>query len=121
LHCDYPEAWGGENKGPNPCEYLMVGLIGCEQMTVTEVAKEMGWDVTKAEFKAVMTLDMEKAATKPCQQPVKTLTLTATVHGDITQEQVTELGELVHSRCTVAAIFRHLPGCECVHVWTKAE
>ncbi|GIQ89615.1 OsmC/Ohr family protein, partial [Kipferlia bialata] len=90
-------------------------------MVAVRIAKETGLAIDRVTFKSSLTLDKATLKAVPAGQCVTRVTLEATVYGDVTEEQVTELGEKVHVCCPVAAIFRHLPGCEFEPVWTLAK
>lgn len=55
---DEPPDLGGTDKGPNPMEYVLGALIGCETVLVAVVAQEKGFEYTGLEFDLRGSLDI---------------------------------------------------------------
>jgi len=49
---DEPESLGGDDKGPNPVEYLLSSIVGCLNVTGHLVAGEMGFTISSLQIKA---------------------------------------------------------------------
>lgn len=49
---DEPPTLGGQDKGPNPVEYLLSAIVGCLNVTGYIVAKEMDFTINSLEIKA---------------------------------------------------------------------
>tara|TARA_R110001583_G_scaffold18141_2_gene72577 strand:- start:24002 stop:24454 length:453 start_codon:yes stop_codon:yes gene_type:complete len=49
---DEPPTLGGQDKGPNPVEYLLSAIVGCLNVTGYIVAKEIGFTINSLEIKA---------------------------------------------------------------------
>jgi len=55
---DEPPDLGGNDTGPNPMEYVLGALIGCEVVLVAVVAGEKGFEYSALEFDLSGTLDV---------------------------------------------------------------
>ncbi|GIQ87883.1 OsmC/Ohr family protein, partial [Kipferlia bialata] len=93
---DYPEAWGGSDKGPNPMDTIMCGLIGCEQIISTKVAKEHDWTVRNVCWNCSIQYNPNKSTAYPAKQAIEKIHIDAVVDADMTQEEVDQFGEIVH-------------------------
>ncbi|MEY8213955.1 MAG: OsmC family protein, partial [Colwellia sp.] len=49
---DEPPVLGGQDKGPNPVEYLLSAIVGCLNVTGYIVAGEMGLTINSLEITA---------------------------------------------------------------------
>ncbi|EPJ46016.1 MAG: hypothetical protein OFPII_23560 [Osedax symbiont Rs1] len=54
---DEPASFGGEDKGPNPVEYLLSSIVGCLNVTGHLVAEEMGFTIKNLQIKASGSLN----------------------------------------------------------------
>ncbi len=54
---DEPASLGGEDKGPNPVEYLLSSIVGCLNVTGHLVAEEMGFTIKSLQIKASGSLN----------------------------------------------------------------
>ncbi len=54
---DEPASLGGEDKGPNPVEYLLSSIVGCLNVTGHLVAEEMGFKIKNLQIKASGSLN----------------------------------------------------------------
>lgn len=59
LKVDEPESFGGNDKGPNPIEYLFAGLAGCLNVTLHQIAEEKDVEVELLKIDVMGNLDTE--------------------------------------------------------------
>lgn len=55
---DEPVQLGGTDRGPNPMEYLLAALMGCETVLMAIVAKERDFTYEDIEYDLAGTLDL---------------------------------------------------------------
>lgn len=55
---DEPTTMGGTDKGPNPLEYLLGALMGCETVLMAIVAQEQNFTYESIEYDLKGTLDL---------------------------------------------------------------
>ena len=58
LKSDEPESLGGEDKGPNPLEYMFTALASCMNVTIHQVAKEDNVEVNSLAIDVGGELDL---------------------------------------------------------------
>ncbi|MCD8509840.1 MAG: OsmC family protein [Bacillus sp. (in: Bacteria)] len=58
FHMDEPEELGGTDSAPNPMEYVLSSLAGCESVMIKMIAKELEIDVTSLEIETVGEIDI---------------------------------------------------------------
>ncbi|MCB1971707.1 MAG: OsmC family protein [Geminicoccaceae bacterium] len=84
LVIDGPKEAGGENLGPSPMEFVLLGAGGCSAFDVIEILRKSRQDVTDCEVK----LEAERAAEPP--RVFTTLHLHFIVTGNRLKETVVE-------------------------------
>jgi putative redox protein len=90
LTGDEPTEVGGDDRGPNPFEYVLAGLGSCTSMTVKMYADRKGWPLESVE----VSLSSEQApGTWTVQRKIK-------LTGDLTEEQRARLLEIAN-KCPV--------------------
>lgn len=104
FHMDEPENIGGTDSAPNPMEYVLASLCGCESVMFNLIAQEMNLQIDDLKISATGTLDMDglkgKEGVRPYFNSVsQTLELTFLNKEGITEERVQELIEKVTARC----------------------
>lgn len=60
LKVDEPEDFGGNDKAPNPLEYMFTALASCLNITVHKVAEEHGLGIETLEIDVEGEVDLEK-------------------------------------------------------------
>ena len=60
---DEPSQFGGENKGPNPLEYMFTGLAGCINVTIHHIANQNEIKVESLEINVTGDIDLQKFMT----------------------------------------------------------
>ena len=91
LLADEPSASGGNDTGPAPHEFLLIGLCACTSMTVKMYADRKGWPLRSIDVQATGHHDDAKA-----------FIIERTIHleGDLDAEQRARLLEIAE-KCPV--------------------
>ena len=117
---DQPEAAGGTGKGPNPMELLLAALVGCEVVTMVQVAREMEFQFSgfHCEVEGDMDLRGFMGAPGVCRYYCG-LRGTVTVETDESQERLDMVRDQVESRCPVYTLLEDA-GVPMDLTWHKA-
>ncbi len=106
IIADEPPALGGTDKGPNPVEFVLSGLVGCKSVMTAIIAKEMDFTYESVSFDAEGTLDMRGLmGFKDVSPNFETATVIIEMKTSETEERMQELMDRVGSRCPVMALF----------------
>ena len=121
LQLDEPIEDGGLNSGPNPMQYFTASLVGCQNEQAQVVAEELSVSISSIDISLEVDLNLDGFMgvddnSKDC---FKRTLLTAVVHGDLSAEQVEELGKRVDNRCPILSVLRS-GGSEITSTWRKA-
>lgn len=103
LKADEPEDFGGNDKGPNPLEYMFTALAACLNVTTHQVAKEHEVNVNSLEINVDGELDLagfmgdenERAGFEEVNVEVE-------IETDSDREKELELLEEAEKRCPVS-------------------
>ncbi|MEP0265880.1 OsmC family protein [Dokdonia sp.] len=119
LQTDEPTEEGGTNSGANPMQYFAASLAGCQNEQAQVVAEELGITINKIDITLEIDMDLSSfmGVTDTSEKSYKEVRFKATVHGDVTQEQVKELGNKVDNRCPILGLLRS-GGCNIVSTWS---
>lgn len=122
VQVDEPTEDGGSNSGPNPMQYFISALASCQNEQAQVVADELSITIDKIEISAEVDLNLDGFMgiddhSKDC---FKRTDFKATVFGDITAEQVTELGKRVDARCPILSLLRS-GGSEITTSWEASK
>ena len=102
LTMDEPTAVGGNDAGPGPYEYLLMGLGGCTAMTLRMYAERKAIPLTRVHVRLshrrIHASDCFDCATR--EGKVDEITRLITLEGDLSDEQRTRLLEIAE-RCPV--------------------
>src|SRR5690606_21631860 len=99
---DEPANLGGTDMGPNPMEYLLGALIGCEAVLVAIVAQEQGFTYTDLDFDLRGTLDLRGLEGLPGVRPYfEKITGTIKMKTPEGQAALDALAAEVERRCPV--------------------
>jgi len=120
LQVDENEEDGGSNLGPNPMQYFITSLAGCQNEQAQVVAEELSLSIGKIDIKAEIDLDLSgfMGMADHSNGSYKNVRLDAAVHGDATDEQIKRLGQQVDARCPILALLR-TSGCNIESNWRK--
>lgn len=99
---DEPEAFGGNNFGPTPYEYLSAALVACTAMTVQMYARRKKWPLKNitvhVDYSKEHAIDSDHAEEKSAK--LDTFTKKIKLEGDLSDEQKKRLLEIA-DRCPV--------------------
>lgn len=107
LVTDEPVPHGGTGDGPSPLQTVLGALCGCESVTFSRAAKEMGFQYRGIEFEAMYTIDirgrMGERSVRPHFQSVR---VQAMVDTDEPEERLRAVVEETEARCPVFNLIR---------------
>ena len=120
LKLDEPVEDGGRNTGPNPMQYFIASLAGCQNEQSQVVAEELSLNITQVDINVEIDLDLSgfMGISDNSNGSYKNVRLIAVVSGEITDEQVKTLGQKVDARCPILALLR-TSGCIIKSSWSK--
>lgn len=99
---DEPANMGGTDEGIDPLSAMLGSLIGCENVIMKLVAKEMNFNLGEIEFEVDGTIDirglMGDASVKTY---FDTVTIKATLETDEPVDRIAELKEKTEARCPI--------------------
>jgi uncharacterized OsmC-like protein len=102
LVTDEPVAHGGTGEGPSPLQTVLGALCGCESVTFSRTAKEMGFRYQGIAFEASYTIDirgrMGERAVRPHFQTVRVQAIVDTAEPE---ERLRAVVEETEVRCPV--------------------
>eukprot|EP00761_Pharyngomonas_kirbyi_P010475 gb/GECH01010495.1/.p1 GENE.gb/GECH01010495.1/~~gb/GECH01010495.1/.p1 ORF type:complete len:194 (+),score=34.85 gb/GECH01010495.1/:1-582(+) len=107
ITVDEPPSSGGSDMGPNPLEYSLASLVGCETVTARMAAKKMKLQLEDINMEAKGTLDMRGfMGTEGVQRHFEKVKIIAQVTTTASQEEVDRLAHMVEDRCPVYSMFK---------------
>ncbi|MFT4680010.1 MAG: putative OsmC-like protein [Litorivivens sp.] len=111
---------GGTNSGPNPMQYFIASLAGCQNEQAQVVAEEIGVTVEQINIEVEIDLDLGgfMGASDHSNGSYKNVRLNAVVVGGATDEQVKIMGQKVDARCPILALLR-TSDCKIESNWSK--
>ena len=120
LQLDEPVEEGGQNSGPNPMQYFIASLAGCQNEQAQVVADELSLDIKQIDINLEVDLDLSGFIGESANSngSYKNVRLDALVHGEFTDEQINTLGQKVDARCPILALLRS-SGCTIESNWSK--
>ena len=109
ITIDEPPELGGEDKGPNPVEYLLMALGGCSVIIGQVVAKELGIKIDALKVKLSGTLNPDKFLGKPTNERAgfKEIVVELEVKSDAPKEKLEEWKRIFEERCPVGDNLRN--------------
>jgi uncharacterized OsmC-like protein len=122
LQIDEPVEEGGTNSGPNPMQYFAASLVGCQNEQAQVVAEELEVKLSRINIDLEVDLDLAgfMGMADHSNGSYKQVRMKTVVHGDLTNEQVLELGKKVDARCPILGVLK-TSGCEIKSSWTLSK
>ena len=120
LQLDEPVEDGGSNSGPNPMQYFIASLVGCQNEQAQVVAEELSLNIKQININAEIDLDLSgfMGMSDSSDGSYKNVRLEAVVLGEATEEEIKSLGQKVDARCPILALLR-TSGCKIESNWIK--
>lgn len=120
LQLDEPIDDGGSNSGPNPMQYFIAALAGCQNEQAQVVAEELGLSIEQINIDVEIDLDLSgfMGTSDHSNGSYKNVRLKTTVVGEATDEQVKSMGQKVDNRCPILALLR-TSNCKIESNWSK--
>jgi len=111
---------GGLNSGPNPMQYFIASLAGCQNEQAQVVAEELSLKIEQINISTEIDLDLSgfMGVADHSTGSYKTVRLQATVLSEATDDQIKILGQKVDARCPILALLRS-SGCTIESTWSK--
>lgn len=102
LKADEPEDFGGNDKGPNPLEYMFTALAACLNVTTHQVAKEHEVNVKSLEIDVNGELDLAGFMGEDERAGFQEVNVDVDIVTDSDQEKEHEILEEAEGRCPVS-------------------
>ncbi|MFT6679354.1 MAG: putative OsmC-like protein, partial [Granulosicoccus sp.] len=120
IQLDEPVDDGGSNSGPNPMQYFIASLAGCQNEQAQVVAEELALNIDQININVEIDLDLSgfMGMSDNSNGSYKNVRLEAVVTGEVTGEDVNSLGEKIDARCPILALLR-TGGCKIESNWSK--
>ncbi len=120
LQLDEPTEDGGSNSGPNPMQYFIASLAGCQNEQAQVVAEELSINIEQINIDVEIDLDLSgfMGMSNHSNGSYKNVRLNAKVHGDVTDEQIKVMAQKVDARCPILALLR-TSDCKIESNWSK--
>ena len=106
LQLDEPIEDGGSNSGPNPMQYFIASLAGCQNEQAQVVADELSLNIEQINIKVEIDLDLSGfiGISNNSDGSYKNVRLDAAVSGGASGEQIKSMGQKVDARCPILAL-----------------
>lgn len=99
---DEPIAHGGTGEGPSPLQTVLGALCGCESVTFSRTAAEMGFQYAGIDFEAMYTIDIRGRLGERSVRPhFQTVRVQAMVRTGESEERLRIVVEETEARCPV--------------------
>ena len=117
FYIDEPTSLGGTDAGPNPLQYVLGALAGCEEVVANQVAKQMGFQLDGIDFDIMGFIDPRGMMGQDDVVPYfQHITIRASVKTPESTERIRELQEMVDKRCPVLTLI-HAAGVKVDTEW----
>jgi uncharacterized OsmC-like protein len=120
LQLDESVEDGGSNSGPNPMQYFIASLVGCQNEQAQVVAGEHSLNIQQININVEIDLDLSgfMGTSDNSDGSYKNVRLDAVVLGEATDEEIKSMGQKVDARCPILALLR-ISGCKIESNWRK--
>jgi uncharacterized OsmC-like protein len=116
---DEPVELGGTDTAPNPMEYVVAALCGCNGVMIPLVAKELDFAFSGIDFEATGIIDvrglMGEEGVRPHFQKVR---FNVNIQTEESEERIEQLKNEVERRCPVFSLL-HDAGVKVDTKWSK--
>jgi len=109
LTVDEPPDLGGEDRGPNPVEFVLTGLVGCLNVMAHLIAQEMQLPLRSLEIEASGTLNPDRLFGKSTTDRAgfKHIEVVLRADSDADTATLDRWLETIRSRCPVSDNLTH--------------
>lgn len=108
LKVDEPEDFGGNNKAPNPLEYMFTALASCLNVTTHQVAEEHEVEVDSLEIDVEGELDLAGFMGEEDKRAgFQKINVDVRIETDADRETEQEILEEAEGRCPVSDNIQH--------------
>ncbi len=120
FQLDEPVEDGGKNSGANPMQFFIAALAACQNEQAQVVAEELSLSIEEITINVEVDLDLAgfMGIENHSNESYKNARLEFFVSGDLSEENVMELGKRVDARCPILGLLRN-SGCKIDSVWSK--
>lgn len=110
IFIDEPENLGGNDKGPNPVEFLLFALGGCLGITIKAVSKEMNIKIDSLKIHLKGDLNPLRFMGKDFSERAgyKNIDVEIEIKSDASKEKIDELIKTAENRCPVSDNIRNI-------------
>jgi uncharacterized OsmC-like protein len=101
-------------------QYFTAALAGCQNEQAQVVAGELSLNIEQIIIKIEIDLDLSgfMGMSDNSNNSYKSIRLDAVVHGEVTDEEIKNMGRKVDMRCPILALLR-TSGCTIESNWSK--
>lgn len=103
---DEPTEHGGSGDGPSPLQTVVGALCGCESVTFSRTAKEMGFRYSGIEYEAMFSIDIRgRRGDRSVRPHFQSVRVQAAVDTSESEERLRAVVEETEARCPVFNLF----------------
>jgi putative redox protein len=114
---DEPASNHGQDRGPQPLEYLLSSLAGCTNVIINKICHDRGFDISDLEIDVAGYLDARGIFGKEdVRVPFPEIELTVRGRTKNSPPEIASLGKELAWRCPVSVVLRQ-SGTKIVEFW----
>ncbi len=99
---DEPTGHGGSGRGPSPLQTVVGALCGCESVTFSRTAREMGFRYSGIEYEAMFSIDIRgRRGDRSVRPHFQSVRVQAAVRTSESEERLRAVVEETEARCPV--------------------
>ena len=118
---DEPVEHGGSGEGPSPLQTVLGALCGCEGVTFSRTAEELGFAYEGIDFEAGYTIDIRgRMGRRDVRAHFQTIRVQATVWTNESEERLGAVVAETEARCPVYNLVCDA-GVDVEMVWVRKE
>jgi uncharacterized OsmC-like protein len=116
---DEPVAHGGTGAGPSPLQAVLGALCGCEAVTFSRTAAELGFEYAGIDFEAEFKIDIRgRLGNRDVRRHFQVVRVVATVETEASEAALRAIVEETEARCPVFNLV-HDAGVRCEMRWVR--